>query len=169
MTPELRARILKHVKDGDTVTDEDCWVWTGLANSGTPVLRVNKTSASVRRMVLTEQGVKLGKRIATTRCLTPLCVSPGCCVAMSVSQLHHRRVAKWGPMPASARLRCAVAARAAVGKLTAESVAAIRADTRPGAVVARDHGVTRQTISQIRRGVAWRHAAASPFAGLGTP
>lgn len=42
-------------------------------------------------------------------------------------------------------------------KLTEDDVRAIRADPRVHAAVARDYGVSTTKVSQIRRGVAWRH------------
>lgn len=169
MTPELRARILKHVKDGDTVTDEDCWEWTGSATHGTPTMRLGRKTVGVRRLVLTAQGVKLGKRVASVRCLTTNCVSPGCCVAMTLGQIHQRRVAVWGPRSPVTCQRIAAAARARRSPFTPEDIASIRADPRNDTTVALERGVTKEAIGQIRRGQTWKTYTANPFAGLGTP
>jgi hypothetical protein len=47
-------------------------------------------------------------------------------------------------------------------KLTADSVLAIRADTRPRTVIAEEHGVTAHMISLIRNRRAWTWLAEKP-------
>jgi hypothetical protein len=43
--------------------------------------------------------------------------------------------------------------------LTEEKIAQIRADSRSGYALAAEYGVSRTTISLIKRGLAWRHVA----------
>ena len=47
-------------------------------------------------------------------------------------------------------------------KLTAEQAARIFADPRRGADIACEYGVSRQAISQIKRGHAWQHVTRAP-------
>jgi hypothetical protein len=44
-----------------------------------------------------------------------------------------------------------------VSKLKESDVRAIRADTRSGAALAAEYGVTNTLISRIRKGKIWRH------------
>lgn len=44
-------------------------------------------------------------------------------------------------------------------KLTDDAVRAIRADTRPDPVIAKEYGVTPMTIGKIQRGERWAHVA----------
>ena len=43
-------------------------------------------------------------------------------------------------------------------KLTEEVARSIREDTRPRIVVAREHGIARNTVARIQRGMAWKLA-----------
>lgn len=58
-------------------------------------------------------------------------------------------------MVAKGRERKARGERHPHAKLTAACVAAIRADSRPQAVIAKDYGVVQTTISRIKLGQAW--------------
>lgn len=44
-------------------------------------------------------------------------------------------------------------------KLNAAAIPAIRADIRRHDLIAKDHGVTKGLISQVKRGLIWRHVA----------
>jgi len=45
-----------------------------------------------------------------------------------------------------------------VAKLTADDVRAIRADTRAQRIIAADYGVDQKTISNVQRGILYKHA-----------
>jgi hypothetical protein len=61
-------------------------------------------------------------------------------------------------MRAKGRERKATGERHALSKLTADQVAAIRADTRSQSVIAREYGVVQTTVSCIKLGKTWATA-----------
>ena len=68
----LLEKIRKHI-----VEEGECWVWTGAVQSGcgcVPTMNHNGKVGAVRRFILEEQGVVLGKRLATYTCGNENCV-----------------------------------------------------------------------------------------------
>ena len=167
VTPKLRTQILKHVKDGDTVTDDDCWIWQGATARSVPIIRIDGASQAVRRAILTDSGVTMGRYVAVVRCLEPMCVSPGCVSKVTradvARQSHKHRGAQFS---LTRRKRISDKARERWGKLTIEKVREIAASTESERVLAERYGVTRSLIGGIRRGDKWRDYT-NPFAGLG--
>jgi hypothetical protein len=49
--------------------------------------------------------------------------------------------------------------RSANAKLTDEKIRAIRADTRPQVVIAKEHDIGRPNVSMIKAGLIWKHVA----------
>lgn len=167
MTPKLRAQILKHVVNGDTVTDDDCWQWTGALSHGTPSMRYEGVVGAVRRHILRDAGKPLGRSVATVWCVTPNCVSPACVTRASASAVNHRTARERGHQSSpTTRRKLALAARARWKKFTPELVQRIRSDGRPGSVWAKELGVSEAAISAVRTRRTWKDYS-NPFAGLG--
>lgn len=57
------------------------------------------------------------------------------------------------------RANMPVGSRHGQSRLTEEDAAQIRADSRSGPELSAEYGVSRTTISLIKRGIAWRHVA----------
>ena len=58
-----------------------------------------------------------------------------------------------------AKRRHAFGERSPMAKLTAADIPLIRVDTRCQGDIAKEYGVTKGLISQVKRGVIWRHVA----------
>lgn len=167
MTPKLRAQILKHVKHADTVTDEDCWIWTGARSSGVPAMQYGGGVVGVRRAILLDRGVTMGRYIAAVKCAEPLCVSPGCVHQISRSTRMRMASEQRGFCQALTRRRkISEAARSRWGRLTLEQVHEIRASSDPQRQLAKRYGISQGTVSAIKRREVWKDYG-NPFAGLG--
>lgn len=127
-----------------------CWEWKARQNSlGYGEFKLNGASDYAHRVAVRLSGVPLERgEVVLHTCDNPCCCNPTHLVvgdhAMNVAD----RVAKG---------RSAKGSRNARAKLTNEKVLAIRADGRPIAEIAADHGVTSQTISHIRTRRTWTH------------
>lgn len=164
---QLKDRILRHVKDADRLEPGDCWLWAGSRSNGVPTMCYLGNVIAVRRAILQDQGVVLGKYVATYSCMSPLCVCPEHTVRTTRLNVQERATkARSYQQGLVRRTKLAAAARARLGKLTPAQVAEIRADPRSQRKLAAVYGVTQTTIGNIKRGATWRDYS-NPFAALG--
>lgn len=143
------------IRFGDMVqraSDDECWVWRGAHfNTGYPAFWLRGTNVGAHRVACASRHGLARGRMALHSCDNKGCVNPG-----------HLR---WGTAADNMQDR-SDRGRAPLGevhpnaKLTAQQVAAIRADYRIGyrqVDLARQYGVTIQAIHRIVNRKVWRH------------
>jgi hypothetical protein len=135
-----------------------CWPWTGAVNeSGYGVMRPEgrRSGPTVKAHRVS---VQLDGRDPAGRVVCHLCDNPPCCNPKHLvlgSQMDNVR-----DMHAKGRGNVGVVNGAA--KLNDEKVAIIKARCRAGELqkdVAADFGVCKQAVSNIMRGLVWRHVS----------
>lgn len=137
----------------------ECWEWTGALQSarGSPVMRHERVTQPVRRVIAIELGMQVKGRLATVRCCNSLCVNPGHVVVLTRKQLQQRtaKVTQMHANPTRCRKLAQTARRTA--KLTEAQVAEIRAlEGLTQRQIAARYGIAQATVSAIRRGVKWK-------------
>ncbi len=161
---ELILRIQGHV-----VEDGECWRWTGALQScgATPVMRWEKKTKAVRRLILSERGpIPRNKMLATYTCGNPMCVHPdhtSWALRKTVQQRTHQE--RGHQHKATRNKKIADKAREK-GKLTHEQALEVREAEGSQRAIAARFGVSQATVSSIKLGKTWRSYVASPFAGL---
>ena len=170
---ELQDRILAHV-EFDTVGG--CWLWTGSMPAGAQqrgFLTVEGRSRLASRTSFQAfTGIDPSGGMVCHKCDVPACVNPAHLYLgdhrSNMADMVRRGRGHWARNPERARqqgLRVGQANTWCAGegnpkaKLSAEQVAAIRADRRPTKAVAESYAVNRTTIQRIRRGAQWSDAA----------
>ena len=145
----------------------ECWEWTGAmqTRSRVPVMRYQGNSAPVRRVLAQALGHQIQGRVATFRCGNQLCCNPEHLWVTSKTILQRRTNATVVRYMHPTRRARVAAARRVGAKLSPESVAEIREDTRPQRVIAAAHGISQTTVSRIKRGALWRDYS-NPFSHL---
>lgn len=120
-----------------------CWLWLGDANkAGYGIMRAeDKRKVLAHRVSYALHCGQPGVLKVLHKCDVPGCVNPAHLFLGTDADNHTDKTLK---------------GRAAV-KLTAADVLAIRADTRPGTIVAEAFGISPCTVSEIRRRRTWRH------------
>lgn len=147
----------EHVKRNCTI-DGDCWIWRGGANgSGFPQVWWRGKRFAIRRAL---KNLRKG-RYASMSCGNPKCVAPDHIESVSKSEYTKARV-----LPPESLARQKAARRAAKDvKLGFEKAREIRRRVNDGelqASIARDFGVSRQTVTSIKQNDIWRET--SPWA-----
>lgn len=151
-TGGLRARFFAKTRR-DNATG--CLVWTGARNAkgyGQIAMTTSRPAYAHRVAWALETGAW------PSQCLLHSCDNPACVEPTHLSE--GTRAENNADMRAKGRARYAAPARGALSataKLTNEEASQIRAATgkRIGQRLADQFGVSRSTISRIRRGVAW--------------
>ena len=153
---------------GRCVEVGDCWEWQGAVSSGGPIFgRHGTANISVRRLIVDHRGQHRSRRqVVTTTCNNPRCVNPAHVVVRPKGYAIARAAATTGAWQNPARRqRIANWARATKGVLTSEQAAEIRLAPGTQVAIAKQYGVAKQTVWQIKSGANWvdHH---NPFAGL---
>jgi predicted XRE-type DNA-binding protein len=145
----------------------DCWEWTGAlqACGTTPMMRHQKKTISVRRLIMLEQGLDVQGMVATSKCSNSLCVNPEHLELITRKRLtkrvamqlnHSVTLVRRAQMSSFVRLHA---------KLTAELAEEIRQAEGIQREIAKHYGVSQSTVSVIKRGLTWRDYL-NPFAQL---
>jgi hypothetical protein len=130
---------------------DECWEWTGGRGGPLPYGRFWPTKH--RPMLAHRYSYELHNgpippgMMVCHSCDNPPCVNPAHLWLGTGHDNQRDRTAKG---------RGTQGGRNGRAKLSPDDVAAIRADPRNHATVARDYGVTPETVSNARRGVTWR-------------
>lgn len=154
------------------VQDGDCWRWIGArqTNGSTPVMQWQGKVGNVRRFILIDAGVAMGRMLAGVSCGNPECVNPAHVVKVSRRQVSQEAADAMDHTSKTLRaMRTAAAARTRRNnKLTEQGAASIRLDYRPQRMIAAEYGVTQHTVWAIKAGRMWREyrASANPFSAL---
>ena len=134
----------------------ECWLWTGAKDSfGCGRITVNGKNAHVPRVVWTlingpiPPGLGYHGTVVRHKCDNPLCCKPD-----------HLLLGTHADNMADMRLRggrkgAAAGEKNGRAKLTLEQVAAIRADTRGPADIARDYGISGTHVQRIKSCESW--------------
>lgn len=165
--PYLWARIRMGCK-----VCEDCgapWHWVVTERPGvTPQINVCGVTMPVRRaMYLLTRG-KLpppGTR-ATSTCRNQHCCNPELVVARKVGLMISDTFQNGARDIVAVRLQLTRYREKNVVKLQADQVAAVRADTRPAKLAAKDHGITAEYFRRLHKGTARMGTDLGVFAGL---
>jgi hypothetical protein len=132
---------------------DECWLWLGGKNAGgygqCRILGKTQKSHRVAWAIAHGEWPPSGL-VVRHRCDTPACCNPSHLELGTHADNSQDR---------SARHRYANTKGAAHPrvKLTESQVLSIRADRRPGPVVASEYGLNRSTINRIRRRANWAH------------
>lgn len=130
-----------------------CWDWQGAKHArGYGQFRFRDSNWLAHRVAFVlyhQQEIPPGM-VVMHRCDNPGCVGPNHLMLGTQADNMADKTAKGRQLTGSA-----------VGnsKLTAEQVAAIRADTRTQRIVAAEHGVSQSQVSHIRTGKCWAGAS----------
>lgn len=133
---------------------DDCWLWVStLDSSGYGMLKVNGRYQKAHRLAYEiRHQKKLGNLFCLHHCDTPACVNPKHLYAGTHEDNMRDKMERNPPRGSNN----------GNAKLTDADIVQIRkrlAKGETGAAIARDYGMTRQAINQIRRGEKWRHNA----------
>ena len=145
------ARFMRWVKKGKR---DECWPWIGSLNNGYGQWRnvaggVELSHRASWRMFVGP--IPEGKSMLH-RCDNPICVNPSHLFAGTTADNVADMWAKNRANPGTSR-----GEKHGNAKLTSEQVKEIRASAEPGAVLAERYGISRTTISDIRRRRIWNH------------
>lgn len=156
MSPRVKETVSERLKAKTTVQPNGCWVWTGNTNKkGYGLLSVGGRNRSCHRLVYAEQHGKIPDGLCVLhRCDNPPCINPDHLFLGTNAENNQDKIDK-GRMPLGEKVGS--------HKLSADQVAAIRRDFRPGlsAVMAAQYGVIPATILSIVNGV-WRVGESPP-------
>ena len=135
---------------------DDCWPWTGQKDEdGYGRLKMTRAGTATRIGAhKAAYEVAFGKIPGGLLCLHD-CDNPACC---NPKHLYVGTQAQ-NVQDSVARGRRARGERIASSKLTTAQVVAIRLDDRSQRAIARDYGMDKKTIKQIRCRELWRHVA----------
>lgn len=145
----------------------ECWEWTGYITNNVPHVTHMGEMVPVRKLMLELSGrpVRDGA-FAGCGCKNKPCVNPDHAVVRSPLQ-HMQKMAATPAHNEAARVAKLVMHARRRAKLELSDVREIRLSVEPPIELAKQYGVSRQTVSRIQAGTAWREVA-SPFSGLGT-
>lgn len=160
------AELLADIEGRCRRTVDGCLLWSEYVDDAVgPIWRgsVEHGPRSVRRTVWEMRG---GGALTFRDVVKPECGNAAC-----VAFDHLRKTTRAEPLAGRPKtpghaLRIAIAAQAGAKKLDWDKVRAIRASTETTAVLALRYGVSKQTITAIRRGAIWKEREAGIFSGL---
>lgn len=146
-SPSVEERFLARLDKGDGT---GCWIFTGtLRTTGYGPFMADGVRWAAHRMAWTlwRGDIPSGQRVLH-RCDVPACCNPDHLFLGTSADNSADMVAKG---------RSARAEQNSQTKLSAEKVAAIRADPRSGRKLAAALGLGETTVRDVRRGRTWKH------------
>lgn len=154
--------IRKHV-----VEEGDCWNWTGALQTcgSVPTMNYGGKVGAVRRFILEERGVVLGKRLATYTCGNKLCVNPEHTGPATRRAVQVRSAETLGHLANPARRKKLSDNARKRAKITQEIADQVRAADGTQKQKAEIFGISQSQISRIMRNKNWLRYD-NPFAGL---
>jgi hypothetical protein len=160
--------LLEKIRD-KIVEEGDCWNWTGAVQTcgSVPTMNHKGKVGAVRRFILEDQGVELGKRLASYTCGNPQCVNPAHTAPISRRALQLRLVEEHGYASNPVRRKRLADNARKRAKITAEIAEQIRNGEGTQRERAERFGVSQSVVSRIVLGKGWRTYGGNPFAGLG--
>jgi hypothetical protein len=132
---------------------DTCWAWKASKNGiGYGKIYCDGRLLLAHRVVWERTNGPITNGLGVLhRCDNPSCVNPAHLRAGTAKDNVQDMLAKW---------RGCHGVRQGAAKLTDEKVQAIRRDTRPQHVIAKEYGVAQSNISLIKQGRTWKHLAA---------
>ena len=139
----------------DRSTDDRCWPWRGgyfRRGNGSPsygAFSIGRRMGRAHRVAyeLTFGSIPQGMAVCHA-CDNPACCNPNhLWLGTNADNVRDR----------DGKDRAARGERAGTAKLTAAQVAAILSDPREQREIARDYGISKSTVGNIRRGEGWSH------------
>jgi len=164
MTPDTWPAYLAKALQERTTEEGDCLLWTGVYAAETPIVYIplaehggkKRRYITVRKAMLQAQGKLKRGLYASVFCGNPQCVAPAHVRATTASQLGKRKAAA-GVMQDPVRRAAIARAKQLSSSLTWDDIDAIRESDEPQRVLAERYGVSKSSISLIRRRVRWAH------------
>lgn len=150
--------------------DGDCWLWNhargeaGCPKYGTRV-EGEAVNVHLRRPVwqMANPGKSIGNRMVSPSCGNPTCLNPDHLVLRTKGQVLREMMAR--PDVRARRSVASMRHRNRNAKLDMEKARYIRSSDKTLVQLGAELGVSLETVSRVRRGVAWQEGA-NPFAGL---
>ena len=140
-------------------------LWTGYLGNGVPTVSHDGVLYPVRKLLLMLAGEEMRENMwYGTKCGCKTCVNPAHISRMTTKQ-HMAKMARKakGSLLRAAKVQRYKRSVSAIG--TQERADEIRMSNKPSRELAKEYGVSRSTICNIRAGKAWVNLI-SPFAGL---
>lgn len=152
-----------------TIEEGECMLWTGSkAQKCVPQVHIDGRMVPVRRAIFDFlEKSDPAKPWLTTRCRNQDCVNPDHIRAMSSTDFHTLRskIANQGANKSLRIAKLTAARRKAPGvKLNEELAAEIRLSDTPSIECAKQYGISRSLVQNIRAGRAWK--SSNVFAAL---
>lgn len=146
---DVLLRLLRNIQID---TASGCWNWLGAkCVSGYGRIKFNDKKYRAHRLMAE---IKIGPvptdAVVCHRCDNPSCINPEHLFIGTQKENVNDRDAK-------GRRNQARGERHGASKLTSEQVTAIRLDTRRLPVIAKDYGITRAHVRNLKAGRAWKH------------
>lgn len=147
------ARVKQLVKPIKYVVVGECWVCISHARAdhrgGYPVINRNGKWYRMSRYIYEcEHGSLSDELFVMHTCDNPTCINPSHLAAGTPLE-NTRDMVEKGRKPVGEAVPCA--------KLANSDVLDIRKDSRSSAVIARDYGVSKKTIQDVRKRRTWKH------------
>lgn len=171
-TPETYEEFMEWLRPRTRIPEDpdECWIWrNAMTGNGVPSAVRNGKNINPRRELLNlRRSIPVGRMLVICRCESKRCINPKHADVVSVRALRQSLGAAGAYAGSRATMRAI--ARKHRSTLDLEKVASIRARVADGsatrAELAREFGVTTQTISNIVLHKTWAEAAngASVFA-----
>lgn len=160
------AELLADIEGRCRPTVDGCLLWSEYVDEVVgPIYKgsMSRLKKSVRRIVWEMRG---GGALTFRDVVKPECGNAAC-----IAFAHLRKTTRAEPLAGRPKtpghaMRIALAAQAGAKKLDWDKVHAIRASTESTAVLALRYGVSKQTITAIRRGDIWKERETGMFSGL---
>lgn len=130
----------------------DCWLWKGsLRPDGYGTIIYKQKHALAHRVAFTVFVSPIHNNLHVLhRCDNPACVNPyHLYLGTHQDNMKDRQVRQRGNQPKGSKRKNA--------KLTEEKVISIKADSRTHKEIAQTYNVDETLISQVKRGIVWKH------------
>ncbi len=144
------------------------WLWIG--NHASKPSRAFMEVGGVRyrvRKTLYRATVGEPHRACVTTACNPACMNPALLKAVSKAFIIKRSISEGKILDVRHKMKVVSALRARIAKLDVAKADVIRCSDRSTRDLAREYGVSRQTIHRVKTMQQWKPAG-SPFAGLMT-
>ena len=146
----------------EPITESGCWIWGGKSPRGSFLYGGRNISAYRAAWLLFRGTIPTGIQVCH-KCDVPACVNPQHLFLGTQSDNIRDMYAKGRGPDDAAIQRCNAARKRGaahprpMAKLTPDMVRDIRAAPWPQKDIARQFGVSQQTISRVKRGQLWSH------------
>lgn len=152
------------------IEEGECWNWTGALQTcgSTPTMKYNGTVMAVRRAIMLERGVPMGKGRATYTCGNPMCVNPEHVGVRSIAAIQKRTIANLSAAQELIRghnIAHALRKNKKHTRLSMEIAREIRAAEGTHLEIAKRYALDPADVSAIKRRRIWKEYVRNPLTG----